>query len=173
MEVDYRPVAEFPGYRVGNDGSIWSCVILGGPTPRIGDVWHQLNPGGKRYILATLTDGSGKVFRYGLHVLILEAFVGPRPDGMECRHKNGNSKDNRLSNLAWATHQENMDDRKLHGTVPTGEKNAAAKLDEAKVEEIRTLLASGMSQRKIAAKFGVSKYPIWAIANNKNWKVAA
>lgn len=66
-----------------------------------------------------------------------------------------------------------MDDRKLHGTVPTGEKNAAAKLDEAKVEEIRTLLASGMSQRKIAAKFGVSKYPIWAIANNKNWKVAA
>ena len=43
-----------------------------------------------------------------VHHAVLSAWVGPRPEGMECDHINGDSLDNRLCNLEWVTHQENM-----------------------------------------------------------------
>lgn len=51
-----------------------------------------------------------------VHVLVLEAFVGLRPAGMEACHENGNPSDNRLSNLRWDTKSENSKDRVRHGT---------------------------------------------------------
>jgi hypothetical protein len=51
-----------------------------------------------------------------LHHLVLEAFVGPRPPGMQCRHINGDSLDNRLENLAWGTASEDNYDRVRNGT---------------------------------------------------------
>jgi HNH endonuclease/NUMOD4 motif len=51
-----------------------------------------------------------------VHRLVLGAFVGPCPEGMECRHLNGDRADNRLENLAWGTPHENGMDRLRHGT---------------------------------------------------------
>jgi hypothetical protein len=56
-----------------------------------------------------------------VHRLVLEAFVGPAPNGMECCHNNGIAWDNRIENLRWDTHKNNNADRKRHGTYPTGE----------------------------------------------------
>ena len=50
-----------------------------------------------------------------VHHLVLEAFVGSRPDGMEGCHNNGNPLDNRLCNLRWDTHVANEADKMLHG----------------------------------------------------------
>lgn len=50
-----------------------------------------------------------------VHHLVLEAFVGPKPPGMECRHLNGNPADNRLANLQWGTSSENSYDVVRHG----------------------------------------------------------
>lgn len=48
---------------------------------------------------------AGKVYK--MHRLVLEAFVGARPEGFECDHKNRNKLDNRLCNLHWVTRSEN------------------------------------------------------------------
>lgn len=48
--------------------------------------------------------------------LVLEAFIGPRPDEMECCHRPGGVTDSRLANLRWDTSSENMYDRVRHGT---------------------------------------------------------
>lgn len=50
-----------------------------------------------------------------VHSLVLEAFVGPRPEHAVTRHLNGNPADNRLENLAWGTPSENARDRVRHG----------------------------------------------------------
>jgi formylmethanofuran dehydrogenase subunit E len=45
-----------------------------------------------------------------VHRLVLLAFVGEPPEGMEACHNNGDPSDNRLENLRWDTHSENMID---------------------------------------------------------------
>lgn len=50
-----------------------------------------------------------------IHRLVLEAFVGPCPTGMEGCHNNGDPTDNRLANLRWDTHAENQRDILRHG----------------------------------------------------------
>lgn len=58
-----------------------------------------------------------------VHRLVLESFLGPRPDGMEACHGDGNPGNNRLSNLRWDTHESNMGDQRRHGTNHNSRKN--------------------------------------------------
>lgn len=67
------------------------------------------------YMRLNLARGGGKK-RVSLHVAVLEAFVGPRPEGMEgCHSPNPDKADNRLANLRWDTASENGRDRTRHG----------------------------------------------------------
>ena len=59
--------------------------------------------------------GNQRVTR-AVHTLVLLAFVGPRPEGLEGLHRNGDSTDNRLSNLHYGTSSENTLDTVRHGT---------------------------------------------------------
>lgn len=43
-----------------------------------------------------------------VHVLVVIAFLGPRPDGYLCNHISGDKADNRLANLEWVTNSENQ-----------------------------------------------------------------
>ena len=54
--------------------------------------------------------------KFLVHVLVLEAFVGPRPDGMVCCHNDGDATNNRVENLRWDTYVENNKDLVRHGT---------------------------------------------------------
>jgi len=50
-----------------------------------------------------------------VHRLVLEAFVGPCPEGMEGCHNDGNPRNNRLDNLRWDTPLANNLDVIRHG----------------------------------------------------------
>jgi hypothetical protein len=50
-----------------------------------------------------------------VHKLVLEAFVGPAPVGMECCHNDGIPSNNVLSNLRWGTKSSNALDQVKHG----------------------------------------------------------
>ncbi|MEZ2310872.1 NUMOD4 domain-containing protein [Paraburkholderia sp. RCC_158] len=89
--------------------------------------------------------------------LVLEAFVGPRPDGLMACHNDGAPKNNVLGNLRWDTQVSNLADRVAHGTANRGQKHGMSKLSDEQAEEIRELCRQGsMTQRAIAGKFGVS-----------------
>ena len=57
-----------------------------------------------------------------VHRLVLEAFIGECPPGMEACHWNDDPADNRLSNLRWDTRASNMDDRVSNGRDPNASK---------------------------------------------------
>ena len=61
----------------------------------------------KGYYQVTLCKSGNHYFKY-VHRLILETFVGPCPEDMECLHLDENKKNNNLENLKWGTHSENV-----------------------------------------------------------------
>jgi len=103
------------------------------------------------------------------HALVLEAFVGPCPDGMECCHSNGVRDDNRLENLRWDTHKANCLDTIKHGKSTRGIKHPMAKLNEMQVSQIKALLQSGLSCYKIAKGFVVCRRTIGQIKTGTTW----
>lgn len=70
--------------------------------------------------------------------------------------------------LRWGTHQTNMDDMRLHGTTPMGERNGFAKLSENDVRSIRAL-SGKMKQRDIGELFGIKQPYVSQILSGKTW----
>lgn len=116
----WRAVPGYAGrYEVSDRGRVRSLVSKWGPlmAPDLLDP----SPGHGGYVWIRLTDGEGGKVDRGAHALVLSAFVGPCPDGMEACHRDGNPANNRLANLRWDTHQSNVDDTVRHGRVPRGD----------------------------------------------------
>lgn len=156
-DVEYRDIAGREGYRVGSDGTVWTCIERnsrhqGTPTGQ----WKPLKPHchkGKRYLTVGLrNNGSCKTFY--VHTLVLVAFRGPRPDGYVARHLNGNKMDNRLENLEWGTQRENVGDSIWHGTYVLAP--SSRKLSDSQVSEIRIAFRAGRTASDLACEYGVT-----------------
>jgi thymidylate synthase (FAD) len=84
-------------------------------TPRM----KSLSGYGKtKYLFTSISheEGSNSFKRDNVHVLVLKAFKGSPLPGQVARHLDGNSYNNRLSNLTWGTEKENAEDRIKHNT---------------------------------------------------------
>ena len=99
--------------------------------------------------------------------LVLEAFVGKCPQGMECCHNDGNPMNNNLSNLRWDTPKNNHADKVKHGTTNRGERCGTAKLTLVQVNAIRK---DNRLQRIIAEEYGVRQSLISRIKNGVRWQ---
>jgi hypothetical protein len=175
--VEFRDVPGFPGYRVGSDGSVWSCwekirLKKGrGFESVLGEVWRKRHPtpNGRGYLALPLRR-KGRTFTKPVHALVLLTFVGPKPSGAECRHLDGKRQNNRLTNLVWGTHAENEADKRLHGGVLRGEENGNAILTVERVRRIKALLREGRSQVAVARLVGISRPTVGAIARGRMWR---
>lgn len=107
----WLPVPDWPGYIVSDLGRV---VSLKRREPRELRTYPAL--GGYRRL--QLSDGVKRRHTYFVHQLVMLAFVGPCPDGLETRHLEGDPTDNRLSGLRYGTRSENSMDRIAHGTHP-------------------------------------------------------
>ena len=148
MREIWKPVVGYEGhYEVSNYGdvaSIKSCA---------------------RRVLSKLKQRSGHLgvplcldgikTRHRIHVLVAEAFIGPRPPGLEVRHLDGDPTDNRVSNLRYGTASDNRLDTYVHRARPTGEKSHLAKISNEAVQNVRALQGL-FSSREVGLKFGVS-----------------
>lgn len=155
MSVVYGPVKYkgiiLYGYRVGTDGSVWSRRMQGCGT-RLNDNWRKLRPIERASgHVVFFIQFEGKQYNLSIHRTVLEAFVGPCPEGMECRHLDGNPKNNLLSNLCWGTKSENNYDRSINGGMPL--------LTDIQVREIRNryeAYSDKNSGTALAKEFGVN-----------------
>lgn len=168
--VEYRRVPGFQGYRVGDDGSVWSCLNRG--RPRLDNLaktvpWRRLEFkskfGSKGYLWVTLRKNKRR-YDCLVHRLVLMAFIGPCPPKQETRHLDGIRNHNHLSNLCWGTRSENKCDQWLHGTHPH-------KLSDQQVQTIWKLYAAGgISHAKLAASYGVAASQIGKIIHRQTYR---
>ncbi len=105
LEVEYREIPGYPGYLAGSDGSIWTTKRSGQPrrmSPTLTD---------RGYFRVTLFVNGKDVSRF-VQTLVLEAFIGPRPQGMQaCHYPDKCPRNNCVENLRWDTQSENEKDK--------------------------------------------------------------
>ena len=160
MTETWKPVVGHEGfYSVSDLGRVESL--------RRGIILSPILRGG--YFFVNLhVDGVRKMG--DIHALVLEAFIGPRPAGMECRHDDGIKTNNNVENLRWGTRSENQMDRAKHGTSNRGERCGSSKLTEWSVGWIRRFLEHGFAgQRYLARMFGVDEATIRKIKKREIW----
>lgn len=194
--VEWRVIAEFPTYAVSDDGQVMR--IAAGHSSPAGRVLKQNTIHGYRYV--GLSKGC-KVYSRRVNRLVCIAFHGDPPTTEHhAAHGDNDRCNNIVSNLRWATHSENMLDKRRHGTAPYGARNGArlhpqrlargsrngkhtkpectprgeahgcAKLTAQSVVAIRL---DGRPQRAIAAAYGVTKSAIAGIKTGKTWRHVA
>lgn len=111
------------------------------------------NPDKDGYLQAHL-GVDGVKFSVRVHHLVLLAFVGPRPDGQEGCHFDGNPANNSATNLRWDTHDNNSKDRKAHGNYATGELHPMAKFSNELIAKLR---AEKVDYKDAARIYGMSR----------------
>lgn len=167
---EWRPVPGFEGsYEVSNLGRVRSLdrLVQHAACTRHAAYSHirrgiVLRPGPTKSGHLTVMLGRDGGTRF-VHALVLLAFIGPPPPGLETRHLNGNEQDNRLSNLAYGTRGENTKDKKDHKGAVT------YKLNTPRIKEIKARLARpylGIG-RDLAQEFGVAQSTISAIRRGR------
>lgn len=171
LDEEWRTVTRRRGYQVSSIGRVRSV------NPK-----RYRNSGGFYYLKPSPDkNGYQGVDLYeakthhcvNVHTLVLEAFVGPCPEGMQCRHLDGNPANNRLGNLKWGTAKENADDRTRHGTTCQGSDHHRAIVDEDDVLRIRERYANGEYASDLAAEHGFTQQALQKLVNGASWKHVA
>lgn len=122
-------------------------------------------------------DGYGQLFVDGIakstHRISWEVHHGAIPDGLHVLHKCDNPPCVNPDHLFLGTNQDNVVDRESKGrnfvSRNVGISNPSAKITQANADEIRD---SNLTQKELAAKFGVSISLVSAIKKNKVWRKA-
>lgn len=163
----WYPLHDFPGYEVSNLGRVRSFRHKNGR--RKSPIILKQNNTGRYFIVQLWIDGICHTKQ--VSGLVLTAFKGNCPHGMEACHNDGNGFNNNVANLRWDTHKNNQADKYKHGTMANGEKQGLSKLTEMQVRSIRYQYDNeNVSARKLATKYGVDQCTIFRILGRKTWK---
>jgi len=170
--LQWRPVVGFEGlYSVSEAGTVRSEPRLvakgrGGAMRRVGGQVLKAKIDKDGYLVVALHRAGAKPDDAHVHRLVLEAFKGPCPPGLEACHEDGNGANCTLNNLRWDTRQANANDKMAHGTMIIGEQHHKAKLTEAQVRAIRD---DTRPERVVARDYGVSSTTVGEIKRRKSW----
>ena len=170
MATEFRTIPWLgDDYCIGSNGTVWSHKRGGCWKRRKLTALSKVDP--RPGVCINL---NGKVKFYMVCHLVLEAFVGPRPEGMEaCHFPDRDVTNNRTSNLRWDTRKNNFKDRDYHRTTVRGEKHFNAKLTEDAVRDIRASYVPGRGSKSVnllAQKYGVDSSLIYLVLKRQIWK---
>lgn len=123
-----------------------------------------------RYLTVNLwKDGQNQTVR--LNILVCQTFHGPAPQEKPfALHNNGDSFNNRATNLRWGDIFDNMADRTAHGRTVRGERQHSARLTACLVRSIRQRASNGERIAPIAREIGVHPSSIHAVVKRETWK---
>lgn len=118
-------------------------------------------------MLALCKDGVPK-HKY-VHELVALAFIGPRPEGMQVRHRDGDHHNPKLTNLRYGTPTENSMDRHEHGTMLCGVRNPMNRHPVNLIERIIMELTT-KTIKQVSEELSINYSVVRDIRNNRNWK---
>ncbi len=108
-----------------------------------------------------------------IHTLVLLAFVGPCPEGMECRHLDGTRTNCALANLCWGTRAENVADQRRHGVFNWGDKYGEshhnAQMTDEVAREIGLYFMQGGDPKYLARLSSLSTQTFGKIKRGWTW----
>lgn len=178
---EWRPVVGYEGlYEVSNLGrvksfpqTLWISPSRKHPVgcwrPLAGRIMKPAGSGLQKRPMVGLHKNKTVKLKKVYH-LVLEAFVGPMPEGMMACHNDGDVNNSALTNLRWDTRVANMADMKLHGTHVRGSKASFSKHTEEQIIEIRKRYASGgVSQRQLGKEYGMSQSDVSGVVRRTKW----
>lgn len=163
-----KTIPNFSRYFADNDGNLWTTAWRGSKQTRM--LKPALSPDG--YLKTMIVNDEGKNVSTTIHKMVALAYLGPRPDGCEVNHIDGNKSNNRPDNLEYVTHSQNCKHSFDTGLQKPkrGEINGNSKLTEQDVNYIRHIAATGgryYGRKKLAEKYGVSEAHIKDIVNRR------
>jgi hypothetical protein len=128
----------------------------------------KLSKRGDGYLVVSVGGRGMPILR--VHRLVLEVFTGPCPDGLEARHLDGNSLNNKHTNLRWGTRKEQIMDQKKHGTFSRppctrGVDNPSYRYTDGELIGAIELVKRGLSQREVSRRTGISRTHIRRFMN--------
>lgn len=170
---EWRPITGWDGrYEVSNMGRVrtWferiGSTVVRSQEPKI--LSQNLGGAKRQYRRVTFYTHSKYQSRY-VHQLVLESFVGQRPEKHQASHEDGVGSNNRIDNLSWKTVIDNHADKKRHGTQTFGERHPNSHLTEDQVIYILNDNRKTPGLR-LARIFGVNHKTVYAILNGKTWR---
>lgn len=170
MHEFWRPVVGFEGfYEVSDLGRVRSVnrtvATHSGALRFYRGKLLKLRPnvvGGHLYVSLKK---QGKHFTPTVHSLVLAAFVGPRPEGLQCCHGPKGKTCNELNNLSWGTPLKNSgEDKRRDDALLFGERHQNHKISSEQVKSIR---ADTRCRKRIALEHGISPSYVSAL---KAWQ---
>lgn len=159
-DMTWNPVPNYPGYYASKEGLILSMKKR---TPKI--MKPIKSKDGHLYVFMYIEGVQRKMF---VHRAVLMAWKGLPKEGEEGRHLDDNPENNHIHNLEWGTRLENVNDKRINGGIPEGEKSGTHKLTKEDVLKIRELHGK-KSLRELANMFGVSHTCIRRAAKGIKW----
>lgn len=107
-----------------------------------------------------------------IHILMAKTFIENPENKKEVNHINAITTDNRIENLEWVTHRENMVHAKKLGLIEykKGQDHYSSKLTDIDVIKIKSILKDKThSHLEISKMFNVDKSQISRINSGKTW----
>jgi hypothetical protein len=154
----FKDIPGFEGlYAVSKSGDIYSHRLR---KPLTGRFTNHKSPR-KR---VTLKDSSGISKEYFVHRLVALTYI-PNPNNLPfINHKNGQPLDNRVRNLEWCTHSENM--QHAYRVIKAYHKS---KINQQQADHIKSLKGK-VTAKKIAEVYGISQSTVGHIWTNRKWR---
>lgn len=152
MTERWAQIPGFPDYLVSDLGRVYSSFRGG----------RYLRPGRASNGYPTVALGRGNTRT--LHSLVAEAFIGPRPEGQEVMHKDGDRTNPRASNLKYGTRKENNEQAVRDGN---------RKLKPKNVRWARTQFAAGETGALVAKTLGISQTQASNIKHGRQYKTVS